>query len=265
MTRSDFSLTVLGTRGSMAACRPDCLLFGGDTTCYMIQAGEETVFLDGGSGIVSAPASYRKPPVILLSHLHLDHVMGLAMFPALINRDQKIFLYVPFCRDAAEAEQQMDRLFSPPFWPVKLKELEADVEILPMPESMEIRELHVDTIRGNHPNGCMVFRLRYQGKTIVCATDYEYTEASFSELTDFAKDADLLLFDAQFLDEEYASRKGFGHSTPGKALELMRNSGAKRLLMIHHAPQCTDKILLQREKSLPPFCAYARQGQVIQL
>lgn len=75
-----FQMTVLGSRGSMAACRDDCSMYGGDTSCYMVRAGNETIFLDGGSGLASAPAVYPKAPVILLSHLHLDHIMGLGMF-----------------------------------------------------------------------------------------------------------------------------------------------------------------------------------------
>ena len=266
MTKPVFQLTVLGSRGSMASGRADFALFGGDTSCYMVRAGDETVFLDAGSGIVTAPASYPKPPVILLSHLHLDHVMGLGMFPGLSNRSQKSTLYIPFCADAALAEAKMDRVFIPPVWPLKLTELEGDLMILPMPKSLKIGSLQVDSIPGCHPDGCLVFRLRYLGKTIVYATDFEASEPSFSALTAFAEKADLLLYDAQFDESEYESRKGFGHSTAAKGLELMQNSGAKQLLLVHHAPGSTDTVLLQREKKLPNVNAsYAREGQTITL
>ena len=52
-------LTVLGTRGSIPISRPDSAEFGGQTSCYMIRAGEETIFLDGGSGLVSAYSKAR--------------------------------------------------------------------------------------------------------------------------------------------------------------------------------------------------------------
>ena len=46
----------------------------------------------------------------------------------------------------------------------------------------------------------------------------------------------------------------------------MKNSGAKRLLLIHHSLTSSDSILLEREKSLPAVNAsYARQGQTIVL
>ena len=101
--KKDFQLTVFGARGSMAACRDECSSFGGDTSCYMVQAGEETVFLDGGSGLASAPALYPKPPVILLSHLHLDHIIGLGMFTGFFVPGQRARLYVPFCENDESA------------------------------------------------------------------------------------------------------------------------------------------------------------------
>ena len=266
MTKPVFQLTVLGSRGSMASGRADFSLFGGDTSCYMVRAGDETVFLDAGSGIVTAPASYPKPPVILLTHMHLDHVMGLGMFPALANRAQKTTLYIPFCTDAAMAEAKMEQIFIPPVWPLKLTELEGDLKILPMPKSLEIGSLQVDSIPGCHPDGCLILRLRYLGKTIVYATDYEAEEPSFSSLCAFAEKADLLLYDAQFDEAEYENKRGFGHSTAAKGLELMHSSGAKQLLLVHHAPGSTDSILLQREKNLPNVNAsYAREGQTITL
>ena len=266
MTKPLFQLTVLGSRGSMASGRTDFSLFGGDTSCYMVRAGDETVFLDAGSGIVAAPASYPKPPVILLTHMHLDHVMGLGMFPGLANRAQKSILYIPFCADAALAEAKMDRVFVPPVWPLKLTEFEGDLKVLPMPKTLKIGSLEIDSIPGSHPDGCLVLRLRYMGKTIVYATDYEAAEPSFSALTAFAQNADLLLYDAQFDEAEYESKRGFGHSTAAKGLELMFRSGAKQLLLVHHAPSSTDSILLQREKKLPNLdVSYAREGQTITL
>ena len=266
MTEPVFQLTVLGARGSMATGRMDSVLFGGDTSCYMVRAGDETVFLDAGSGIASAPASYPKPPVILLSHLHLDHIMGLGMFPAFANSAQKCFLYLPFGEGPASAEYQIGRLFGPPVWPLKLPELEGRIEILPMPKSLEIGSLHIDTMPGNHPGGCMVFRIRFREKSIVYATDYEYTEHSFSELIDFARNTDLLLYDAQYDEEEYPKRRGFVHSTAEKGLELMQKSGAKQLLLIHSAPTNTDSVLLEREKMLSiPDASFAREGQTISL
>ena len=266
MASSDFQLTVLGTRGSMALSGGEYRVFGGASSCYMVRAGEETIFLDAGSGMVTAPGAYPRPPVILLSHLHLDHVIGLGMFPLLSQRGARARLYVPFCGDEQTASAQLDRVFSPPFWPLKLSELEAELDILPLPERFEIGEVQVETLPSNHPGGCIVYKLSHAGKTLVFATDYEHDEKCDAALAAFAENADLLLYDAQYEEAEYARKKGFGHSTAEEGLALMERSGARRLLLIHHDPGSTDSILLRREKRLPAArAAYAREGQCITL
>ena len=55
-------LTVLVARGSAPISRRDSLVFGGSTSCYMVRAGGETVFLDAGTELQAAPSEYTKPP-----------------------------------------------------------------------------------------------------------------------------------------------------------------------------------------------------------
>ena len=264
MMVSDYSLTVLGSRGSMAFCGQECAHYGGDSSCYMVRAGEETVFLDAGTGLSAAPADYPKPPAILLSHLHLDHLIGLGVFPGLSDKHTRTRVYVPFCADRREAEACLDRVFAPPFWPLRLTEYASRPELLPLPDSFSTGELSIDAIPGNHPGGCMVFRLRYRGKTIIYATDYEYEARSFARLIDFSEDADLLLFDAQYTENELIEKAGFGHASAALGMKLMVLSGAKRLLLIHHDPQSHDPILTAREKLLAKAnIAYAKTGQCI--
>lgn len=265
MSDSIFELTVLGAQGSMASARPDQILFGGDSSCYMLRAGEETLFLDAGSGMLRAPAQYSRAPIVLLSHLHLDHLIGLGMFPGLSRRGQGLEVYVPFCRSREEAEACLGRIYAPPFWPLTLPQSECGAKLLPLPESLLRGELRVDSIAGNHPGGCRIFRVSYRGRSLVYATDFEHEERSFECLAAFAQGTDLLLYDAQYTAEEYPARRGFGHSTAEKGLELMARCGAKRLLLIHHAPWSTDEELEERERRLPEGAAFAREGQRISI
>lgn len=266
MTVSDFSLTVLGSRGSMAFCGDECARYGGDSSCYMVRAGEETVFLDAGTGLSAAPTDYPKSPIILLSHLHLDHLIGLGVFPGLSNSHVHTKVYVPFCTDRSEAEEILGRVFAPPFWPLRLTEYASRPELLPLPESFSLGKLGIDCIPGNHPGGCMAFRLCYKGRTIVYITDYEYEAQSFARLITFSKKADLLLFDAQYTENELTSKSGFGHSSAGMGIKFMAMSGAKKLLLIHHDPHSHDPILTMREKKLAKDnISYARTGQRIYL
>lgn len=265
MKNADFRLTVLGARGSMAISRPGYSLFGGATSCYMVEAGEHTLFLDGGSGLLDAPVRFPHPPVILLTHLHLDHILGLGMYPRFLRRGESTEIYLP-ARDGTDPLQQMDTVYSPPYWPVSFKQMTGDVRVKAYSGPLRVGDIQIDSMPGNHPGGCLVFRLVFQGKSILYATDYEYEERSFEGLTAFCRSADLLMYDAQYTPEEYEFRRGFGHSTAEMGLELMQRSGAKRLLFIHHDPWCTDEMLLEREKQIiGANASYARAGEVITL
>ena len=266
MASTDFQLTVLGTRGSIAMSGPDYVQFGGNTSCYMVRAGEETVFLDAGSGLLSAPETCPKAAVILLSHLHLDHVIGLGMSPLLSQKGQEVEVYVPFCPDEKTARTQLDRIYSPPFWPVRLDDLGARLHLRCLPECLAVGDLRIEAMAGHHPGGCAVYKLSYGGKTLVFATDYEHSEDSDVRLAAFARNADLLLYDAQFCVEDYERKKGFGHSTAEKGLELMERAQIRRLLFIHHDYRSTDRLLRAREEKLEKENAsYAREGQTITL
>lgn len=250
----------------MAFCGDGCARYGGDSSCYMVRAGEETVFLDAGTGLSAAPADYPKPPVILLSHLHLDHLIGLGVFPGLSDTRIRTKVYVPFCTDRQSAEECLGRVFAPPFWPLRLTEYASRPELLPLPDSFSTGKLAVDAISGNHPGGCMVFRLRYRGKTIIYATDYEYEAQSFAQLVEFSENADLLLFDAQYTENELITKTGFGHASAAIGMKLMERSGAKRVLLIHHDPQSCDPIIAAREIALTKVnVSYARTGQCLYL
>lgn len=264
--KKNFQITIFGSRGSMAACREDCSVYGGDTSCYMVRAGNETVFLDGGSGLASAPAVYPKPPVILLSHLHLDHIIGLGMFTGFFIPGQQVRLYVPFCENDESAARTMAQVFAPPFWPLKLTDLEGKPKIHAMPQKLSLGALEIETMEGHHPDRTMVYRLSYDGRSIVYATDYEVDEESFKRLIAFSKGADLILYDAQFTEEEYPGKRGFGHSTAEKGIELMVKSGAGRLLLVHHAPSSSDRVLRNREKLLNRInVLYAREGETLDI
>ena len=221
MSESKLELTVLGARGSMACAEPSLSLFGGDSSCYMVRAGEETIFLDAGTGLLHAPASFPKPPLILLSHLHLDHLVGLGMFPGISAVGQHPRVYVPFCESKEQAESILDRLYSPPFWPLRLGELESRPALLPMPESLTQGEVRVESIPGNHPGGCLVFRLSYRGKRLVYATDFEHEEGAFDRLAAFA-DAFQRVQDAIFRIGNIARQNAFAADVRARARTRLR-------------------------------------------
>ena len=260
-------LTVLGARGSLPVSGKEYDIYGGDTSCYMVEAGDYVIFLDAGTGIIKAPKiSEDKEIVILLSHPHMDHLLGLPFLKELTSKDRKITLYGRILFDKSTAEQ-INGLFDRLYWPVTPFELASDFEcvdsefplILKKASDTRTRDalipenddhILIETVSLPHPGGCLGFKITHQGKKIVYMSDCELVEGDLNSLTDFADKADLLLCDSQYTKEEYISHRGYGHSTPELAIELKEKSNCAKLVMIHHDPFHTDEQLGSIEKKL---------------
>jgi phosphoribosyl 1,2-cyclic phosphodiesterase len=60
---------------------------------------------------------------------------------------------------------------------------------------------------------------------------------------DLARDADLLIHDGQYSDEEYPDHVGWGHSAIGHSISFARRVAARRTLLFHHDPLHSDEFL----------------------
>ena len=251
-------ITVLGCRGSMPMVQKEMQEFGGDTSCYQVESQDEFLFLDAGSGLTHASLPEHKPIYILISHPHVDHLLGLPMFPGLYQRDRKVILYGT-AAGGLSLEEQVTRLMGPPLWPVALYQYPADVQFQEICFPCFIGPFTIESMPSCHPGGSLVFRVSSGGKSIVYATDFEHTEEKMRELSVFAAGTDLLLEDVSGI----RTKGSFGHSTAEAGKRVQLESGAGRLLLIHHDPRHTDDFLKKQEKALG--VQFARQGEVIHI
>lgn len=255
-------VTVLGARGSVPVSGENVRRYGGSTSCYMVEAGGEYLVLDAGTGIVKARVPGDGPVHILLSHPHADHVIGLPMMPALTEKGREVHLWGEE-RGGRTVEEQLALLISPPLWPVTLAEYPADVRYHTLSFPLRLGRFEVDGMAACHPGGSTVLRVRACGKTLVYATDFEHTAENLPLLAEFSREADLLLYDAQYTPEEYARRRGFGHSTAEAGMEIARLGRVRRLVLVHHDPRHDDSQMEALERLLG--ARYAREGEVIEL
>ena len=108
---------------------------------------------------------------------------------------------------------------------------------------------------------------------MVYATDFEHGTAADQRLVELARDADLLIFDAQYTPAEYegngvASKKGWGHSTYEMGAQIARRAGVKQLALYHHAPDRDDQgiaRLASLARKLHKGAFAAREGLVVRL
>ena len=238
-----------GARGSVPVLGRAFDHYGGATSCYYVSFHGGRIFLDGGSGLGDPKAcdycTKDSAELVFVTHLHLDHVLGLPYLDGLKIRGHSIKIYVP---DEASVGK-LSELFGPPFWPIALSDFPADVEILPMPSRVEVRDCVITSMEGNHPGGSRIYRIDHPMRSLVYATDYEHDGGEKDEeLIAFARGADVLLYDGAYTQKEYELYRGYGHSTPDRGAYIAGQAGVKRLIITHHAPDHDDVFVEQMEK-----------------
>lgn len=278
-----FTLTIWGTRGSMPTPGPDTVLFGGNTSCLEIRAGERLVIVDAGSGIRGlgdklVREDLRRGPIdadIFITHTHWDHIMGFPMFTPIYVPGTKLRLHGPVTYEDDSLEKVIGSQLSYRYWPVRQDELAAKIEYDRITEtSMDLGGgLLVTAKYLNHPVLCLGYRFEYEGRSFVTAYDTEpfrnvfptdpadpsYDEEAAREgelaareenekLLGFFKGADLLLHDSQYTAKEYHSGKmGFGHTSYEAAINSAHRAGVRSLLLFHHDPNRSDAELQELE------------------
>ena len=258
----------------MPASGPDCVRYGGHTTCYSLETDQGLLIVDAGTGIASLGAELLKrehlPPMTLLfTHFHADHLVGLPHFSC---------LYDPRCSLAVKADgtgfpdwiDRVHHFLAPPFWPVAVAEVPADVTFGELDQDAWVEQgVRVSRCALNHPQPCLALRLETDARTIVIATDHEPGDPSVDErLVDFCRGAHLLVADAQFSPEEMPAHRGWGHGSWESAAQLAREAGVGELILTHHAPSRTDDEVDAWEsasREIFPATRAGRAGMTVQI
>ncbi|MBQ7677480.1 MAG: MBL fold metallo-hydrolase [Lachnospiraceae bacterium] len=259
------TINILGTRGSVPVSGAAYALYGGATSCVSVSCKDTRIFLDAGSGIICAPCAAEANVAVMLSHFHLDHMIGLPFFKTLFDKKSSVAIYGRMRSEKSLADA-LQVLLSPPYWPVGIHDYPADTALYDIEPHFSFGDFTVDTMEGAHPGGSTIYKLSAGDKSFVYATDFEHNEIVNDELIHFAKNTDLLLYDAQYTESEYQPHFGFGHSTPEVGIRIAKKAGAKRLLFTHHAPEHTDEMIAALEESIQkeyPFAGFAKAGTEI--
>ena len=242
---------LLGTRGSYPASSPLTRKYGGNTPCIEIVDPGGRLILDAGTGILGIDFdAYRDSDRIdiFLTHLHMDHIQGLAFFKPLFNPNQKVYIWGP--RDSGETLQvRLNRFLSPPLFPIPLRDIPSQLQIHEMPATpVEIGPFHITAEYISHPGATLGYRVQSGARVITYLPDHEpvigrsalYPEEDWISGFDLALNADLLIHDSQYSQEEYQSKFGWGHSSVEMACEFGARTGAKKLVLFHHDPTHSD-------------------------
>jgi phosphoribosyl 1,2-cyclic phosphodiesterase len=242
-----------GVRGSTPTPQAENLRYGGNTSCVEVRVGDQIYIFDCGTGFRvlghQLEREFASRPFnahVFVSHFHWDHIQGMPFFRPLYENSGNQFVFHSSGR-TRRLEQVMAEQMAAPYFPVNLDQMKAkrnfyDIEngCLPMDDGVQIKTAYL-----NHPQGCLGFRLETKDGILVYATDNEPGDALFDKnVRKLAEGADILIYDAQYLPEEYAARRrGWGHSHWREAVNVVMESGAKELILYHHDPEHTDEIV----------------------
>jgi phosphoribosyl 1,2-cyclic phosphodiesterase len=265
-----------GVRGSYPTPGAGTVKYGGNTASVEVRTGDRTIILDAGTGIIPLGrelARRRALEVLLLfSHLHHDHTQGFPFFLPAYMPNARLHIFGP-----GGTPETLSRVLehnqSSETFPVSLREMASSKDIQSARESQVIVwdeagvRLAESTVGLNddavvilihksyaHPGGVYVYRITWHGKSIVYATDTEGYVGTDRRLVQFAKDTDVLIHDAQYLEAHYRGQltgfpatQGYGHSTVTMACEVAVASEAGQLILFHHDPSYSDAMIAGME------------------
>jgi phosphoribosyl 1,2-cyclic phosphodiesterase len=258
-------VTFWGTRGSISTPGRITEKYGGNTPCVSVRYQDIHIIFDAGTGIrnlgLELIEEFKKegnsiPLHLFLSHTHWDHIQGFPFFEPSYEKDTKLTIYGSphkerFLDSILEGQMDSD------YFPVSMSEIEADISIKEISENIiSFGPLILDWQEQiYHPGGSVRYRLSINGKKIVYATDVELdrmfnatddSDENISPTQDyinFVYNADLLIADGQYTEEEYTDKVGWGHSSIPVILDLAHQAQVKQLAIFHHDPQHSDKFL----------------------
>jgi phosphoribosyl 1,2-cyclic phosphodiesterase len=270
-----------GVRGSTPTPQSENLRYGGNTSCVEVRVNGHIYVFDCGTGFRNLGKQLSQEhagdgrnghPInahIFLSHFHWDHIQGIPFFSPLYNDRESSFVFHSSSRTRG-LQQALEEQMAEPYFPVNMSDMAAHRQFCTIDEGRtQLEGCTVQSMWLNHPQGCLGFRMETQGKVIVYATDNEPGDPVFDKsVRKLAEGADLLIYDAQYLPEEYAARKqGWGHSHWREAINVVMESGAKELILFHHDPDhsdsCIDSVVRQAREHYPKVRAASEGMEIV--
>jgi len=213
-----------GVRGSTPTPQAENLRYGGNTSCVEVRVKDQIFIFDCGTGFRvlgrELEREFGERPFaahVFVSHFHWDHIQGIPFFRPLYDSPNGHFYFHSSSRQPS-LEQVMSEQMESPYFPVNLDQMRARREFCNIQNGCLDMEdgIRIKTAWLNHPQGCLGFRLETNDGVLVYATDNEPGDENFDKaVRKLAEGADILIYDAQYLPEEYAARAVAGATAIG--------------------------------------------------
>lgn len=252
-----------GTRASIPISGPRYVRHGGNTTCMEMSYNGERIIFDAGSGIrdlgLSLLSEGPQTLHIFITHTHWDHIQGFPFFVPAFIPGYHIHLYAsPNLDNDIESifKGQLDRAY----FPVQIDDMQAQLSFHHFgADPIQIGDMTVSWEYTVHPSSTVGFKIEFGDKSLGFVPDNEFLKgylgpphditmdhelaAINTKLINFLTDADVLIHEAQYPNEEYINKIGWGHSSLSNACALIKLAHPKQWIITHHDPMHDDDFL----------------------
>jgi len=271
--RREFFIKFWGVRGSLACPGPGTVRYGGNTSCMEVRCGSHRLIFDGGTGLRALGCELARdlPPRIdvFFTHTHFDHVCGVPFFKPAYMQGTRVEFWAGHLLPERTLKHVLCEMMTAPLFPVPL-EVFARSRFHDFPCGTTLRPapgVVLTTCRLNHPNRACGYRIDYAGKSICIITDTEHVPGRLDEtIVEFVRNADIMVYDAMFTDEEFPAYVNWGHSTWQEALRVAEAAGVGVAVPFHHDPDHDDAFLdhlSELASAIRPGTVFAREGLVL--
>ncbi len=185
---------------------------------------------------------------MLLTHLHIDHIEGLAFFAPLWSADVDLHVWGP-PSPLQSLEHRIAQYLSPPLFPIHLHDIPSRPQFHDVPDDeWKIGTARVMARPVSHRGPTVGYRIEENGASLAYIPDHEPAlgldlraiEPEWISGHSLAHAADVLLHDSQYDEDEYPNRIGWGHSSVVHSVTYAMVQAVRQLVMFHHDPLHTD-------------------------
>jgi len=237
-----FLVRIWGARGSIPAPAERNCELGSDTCCVEMRCGDSVLAFDAGSGATSLSARLAADGVrdfdLFFTHCHLDHIIGLPFMKQLYDPRASARLYAGHFEDGTTCEEMVRNFMRPPYFPVTPLQFQGAISFLDFapPDTLRPKPgVEIRTMRLNHPNGAVGYRVEFEGRAACYVTDTEHRpEELDAGIVEFVRDAEVFIYDCAYTDAEFPMKRGFGHSTWEEGVRISQAAGVGTFVIFHH-------------------------------